>query len=164
MFYLRVLPTLILFAHSQSSGGAAAASSSRFSSTNAPVSAFWISAPAYRMSKWASARWTVIGWLGGWVGGALPCQLAFMFNSCANCRGNLASSVLNTVRCFWFMAQLVPPPECHPPPSYTYSVLYSAPMAWHWGPAVNFNSKMKLLPSTNLCATLKSFFRLMSCH
>lgn len=98
VFYLRVLPTLILFAHLPGKSARKLANSIKEGGRG-------------RGSK----LWE--GSIVGAVGGAVPSRLAFMFNSCANCRGNLASSVLNAVRCFWFMAQLVPASIAATPPT-----------------------------------------------
>lgn len=84
VFYLRVLPTLILFAHLPGKSGRKPANFMQKRSGGGGKSG--VECAARRPQR----RGCI----------AVPSRLAFMFNSCANCRGNLASSVLNAVRCF----------------------------------------------------------------
>lgn len=84
VFYLRVLPTLILFAHLPGKSGRKPANFMQKRSGGGGKSG--VECAARRQHR----RGCI----------AVPSRLAFMFNSCANCRGNLASSVLNAVRCF----------------------------------------------------------------
>lgn len=87
VFYLRVLPTLILFAHLPGNPAG-----------NRQTPPMWSGYKAAGVGgRGEQCREEASQHRGGV---ALPSRLAFMFNSCANCRGNLASSVLNAVRCF----------------------------------------------------------------
>lgn len=124
VFYLRVLPTLILFARRPPP-----AARQRIQATVPPKN--------YHPVALVAGGWV---WLVGHTT-RVSTSLAFMFNSCTNCRGNLTSSVLNAMRCFWFMD-----------PVAATATLGQAGVAGGRGIkgvnaalAVNSNSEMKLL-------------------